>query len=452
MSKAVLEINDHAMGLYNHNGLIVSSPAYVLAHGKQPQFGQQAIEQSRIHPVSTNNEFWYRLGMTPLSRPLAHFRHYADIAHGHLMHLAQQGSFDGEVVVAVPASFNREQLAVLSGIIQHSPFKTLAIMDSALIAANHLPENQNLVYVDLQLHQLSFTRLLNEAGSVRRDAFAVVPGAGFIALSNTIVQVATDAFIAQSRFNPQHSAVWEQQLYNELPSWLQQFQSGQQEILVQINTGKNTVQARVSVSEVLESLQAVFQKISQHFAQFVSHTAMPVVLSERAARIPGLAFCLKASPLTVSGEQLAEICMRALPASSAAGNGVTYISSVAREPSSARTTSSAPATTDTDIDTGTDSGTARTPTHILYQAQAWPLPLTAHIDSAKKLILDSGSARREGELFRIESDGINVAINTAGTDMLLAGQKISGTKRLAVGDVISVKSLAAEIQCIQVRA
>jgi hypothetical protein len=254
MSKAVLEINDQAMGLYNHNGLIASSPAYVLVQGKQPQFGQQAIEQSRIHPVSTNNEFWYRLGMAPLSRPLAHFRHYADVAHGHLVHLAQEASFEGEVVIAVPASFNREQLAVLSGIIQHSPFRTLAIMDSALIAANQLPENQNLVYVDIQLHQLSFTRLRNEAGNVRRDAFAVVPGAGFLALSNTIVQVVTDAFIAQSRFNPQHSAIWEQQLYNELPDWLQQFNSGQQEILVRIDTEKNSMQARVTVSGVLEAL------------------------------------------------------------------------------------------------------------------------------------------------------------------------------------------------------
>jgi hypothetical protein len=443
MSKAVLEINDQAMGLYNHNGLIASSPAYVLVQGKQPQFGQQAIEQSRIHPVSTNNEFWYRLGMAPLSRPLAHFRHYADVAHGHLIHLAQEASFEGEVVIAVPASFNREQLAVLSGIIQHSPFRTLAIMDSALIAANQLPENQNLVYVDIQLHQLSFTRLRNEAGNVRRDAFAVVPGAGFLALSNTIVQVVTDAFIAQSRFNPQHSALWEQQLYNELPNWLLQFNAGQQEILVQIDTEKNTMQARVTVSDVLEALQTIFQKISQHFSQFVGHTAMPVLLSERAARIPGLAFCLKASPATLSGEQLAEVCLRALPAN-AAGNGVSYISSVARAPSPAAAAQSTSATAPVDI--------RLPPTHLLCQAQAWPFPLTAHIDTANQLVLSAGAALQENELFRIEKNGVNVVIKTDGAEVLLAGKKIVDTKTLTAGDVIKVSSIAAELQCIRVHA
>lgn len=447
MSKAVLEINDHAMGLYNSNGLIVSSPGFVLAHGKQPQFGQQAIEQSRLHPVSTNNEFWYRLGMTPLSRPLAHFRHYADIAHGHLMHLAQEGSFEGEVVIAVPASFNREQLAILSGVLQHSPFKAMAIMDSALIAANHLSENKTLVYVDLQLHQLSFTRLISEAGNVRRDAFAVVPGAGSIALSNTLVQVVTDAFIAQSRFNPQHSAAWEQQLYNELPTWLEKFKDGHQEILVEIKTEKNTVQARVGVSEMLEALQPAFQKISQHFAQFVAHAALPVVLSERAALIPGLAFCLKAMPLVMSCEQLAEICLRALPATPA-GNGVSYISSVAR----ARPAEFAAETalTDSSHPGARRSGENLRPTHVVYQAQAWPLPVSVRLNADKQLILSPGDVKQKSELFSIESNGMGAVLHTASADTLVDGKTIKGSKELAAGDVINIRSIAADIQLIRV--
>lgn len=445
MSKAVLEINDHAMGLYNSNGLIISSPGFVLAHGKKPQFGQQAIEQSRLHPVSTNNEFWYRLGMTPLSRPLAHFRHYADVAHGHLLHLAQEGSFEGDVIVAVPASFNREQLAVLSGVLQHSPFKAQAIMDSALIAANQLPDNKTLVYVDLQLHQLGFTRLVSEAGHVRRDAFAVVPGAGSIALSNTLVQVVTDAFIAQSRFNPQHSAAWEQQLYNELPNWLQQLQDGQQEILVQISTDKNTVQARVGVSEMLEALQPAFQKISQHFAQFVAHAAVPVVLSERAALIPGLAFCLKAMPLAMTGEQLAEICLRALPASAAA-KGVSYISSVTRQQAASSQQ------TDNINTPAAGSVKAVTPTHLLYQSQAWPLPLSASMDNTKQLLLTPGVAQQKGELFSIEVSAQSARLYTAGADTLLAGKTVNGSQSLLTGDVINIRNIVADLQLIRVHA
>lgn len=445
MSKAVLEINDHAIGLYDQNGLIVSSPGYVLAHGKQPQFGQQAAEQSRLHPVSTNNEFWYRLGMTPLSRPLAHFRHYADIAHGHLMHLAEKSGFEGDVVLAVPASFNREQLAVLSGILQHSPFKSLAIMDAALIVAHQLPENKALVYADLQLHQLSFTKLVSENGHVRRDAFAVVPGAGSIALSNTIVQVVTDAFIAQSRFNPQHSAEWEQQLYNELPVWLQKFQSGEQEILVEIKTDKNTVQARVGVSDVLEALQPAFQKISQHFAQFVGHAVVPVVLSQRAAVVPGLAFCLKALPMTLTDEQLADVCLRALPASSA-GNGVSYVSSVAR--------ALKPEQAAVDTRQAVSGHTHVQPTHLVYLSQAWPLPLSASISNSRLVVganpANTDFAKQKEQLFSIAVNGLGVVLHADSEDVLCGNKPVAGSKELTAGDVIHVKSMAADLQLIRV--
>ncbi|MBU2098682.1 MAG: hypothetical protein KKD00_07955 [Gammaproteobacteria bacterium] len=441
MSKAVLEINDHAMGLYNHNGLIVSSPGFVLAHGKQPLFGQQAVEQSRLHPVSTNNEFWYRLSMAPLSRPFAHFRHYADIAHGHLMHLAQESSFEGEVVVAVPASFDREQLAVLSGVMQHSPFKSLAIMDAAFIACQHLPENTSLVYVDLQLHQLSLTRLSSANGNVRRDAFAVVPGAGSIALSNAIVQVVTDAFIAQARFNPQHSAEWEQQLYNELPDWLNQFQAGEKEILVEIKTQKNSVQARVGVSEMLEALQPAFQKISQHFAQFVGHNSVPVILSERAAVIPGLAFCLKALPAPLAGEQLAEVCLRALPSLSA-GTGVSYISSVPHQVVSGHAA-------DTAVSDNPDSHVQIQPTHLVYQSHAWPLPLSASIQGGE-LIFSPGATNQTAGLFRIESNALGAVLHSGSADVVCDQKTKFADKILSAGDVIQINSIAADLQLIRV--
>lgn len=443
MSKAVLEINDHAMSLYNSDGLLFSSPGFVLANGKQLQFGQKAIEQSRIHPVNTNNEFWYRLGMAPLPRPLAHFRHYADVAHGHLLHLAEQSGFEGDVVIAVPASFNREQLAVLSGVVRHSPFNALAIMDAALVAANQLPENESLVYVDLQLHQLSFTRLASENGQVRRDAFAVVPGAGSIAISNTLVQVVNDAFIAQSRFNPQHSAQWEQQLYNELPLWLQQFDEGRQEILVKIDTDNAAVQARVGVSDVLEALQPTLRKIAQHFAQFAGQSPAPVMLSGRASLIPGMAFCLKALPLTINSGQVAEIGLRAVPAGSAA-SGVSYLSAIARRSAQARTESPA-------ADRAGLPVSRQVPTHLVYQSQAWPLPVSVRLDADRQVILTPGEHGLPAELFSIKPQGPSVVFCAGSQEVTVRGRAVADRAALAVGDVITVSSIATDLQLIRVR-
>jgi hypothetical protein len=265
------------------------------------------------------------------------------------------------------------------------------------------------------------------------------------------VQVVTDAFIAQSRFNPQHSALWEQHLYNELPNWLQQFQSGQQEILVEIKTGTDTVHARVGVSDVLDALQATFQKIAQHFVQFVAHATVPVVLSDRAALIPGLAFCLKGLPLAMSGEQLAEICLRALPASAAAGNGVSYISAITRATKPARTEQAPTQPLETKpAQAGLAMPKQLLPTHILYQSQAWPLPVSASINADRLLILRAGAAKQPGELFSIEADGVNAVLHAANSDTLLAGRASTDGTRIGAGDVISVSSISAELQCIRV--
>lgn len=442
MSLAVLELNDHELGLYDLSGLIVSSPGYVLAQGKQTVFGQEAAVQSRLHPVSTNNEFWHRLGMNPLPRPLAHFRHYADIAHGHLMHLAQQSGYDGEVVLSVPGSFSREQLAVLTGVMRHSPFKPVAMMDAALTSLLALPGLSRVIYADVQLHQLNLSRLVVRDGQVRRDAFTVVPGAGWTHLANAIVQAVNDAFIAQSRFNPQHRADWEQSLYNALPSWLQQFQAGQQEVLAQIQNDKNLSQARVHLSDVLEALAPTFHRITQQLEQFVhsdgGEGASEAVLSARAALIPGLQDCLQASTQSLSGEQLALLCLQSLPESvSKTGDAIPLLTSLSRqERKSASVAVAAPAS-------------APNPSHLLWQGQAWPLPVSVSVDERGQLQLSPGAAQTRAYL-SVVGDGQQVFVQAHQPGITLSGKALVGRQPVLAGDRIRVLSQDDDLYCIKV--
>ena len=454
MSRAVLELNDHQLGLYNHNGLMFSSPGYVLVNGKHIQFGQQAAEQSRLNPLGTNNEFWYRLGMTPLTRPVAHFRHYADVAHGHLMHLAQESGFEGEIVIAVPASFSREQLAVLTGVLKHSPFTPVAMMDAALVSASHqLASGAELLYVDVQLHQISLTRLHADGTSVRRDAVSVVPGAGWTGISNILVQTATDAFVAQSRFNPQHSAAWEQQLYNQIPQWLQHFQSGEQELIARIETDKNTVQARISLSDVLDALEPVFQKVAQHTARIISADTMPVLLSGRAAMIPGLQACLQAVNHRVSPEQLAQLCLRvAANAATSQGSSVPFLNALLLDTLRGDRQQSAAAGSNAPVAPQPVS----TPTHLLHDGVAWPLPVTVYQQAGAGLVLADPASPPEvtaglQRLFSIAIQGTEALLLTDSTSTTLNEQSAGSGIRLTTGDRIGAADSLNKLQCIRVR-
>jgi hypothetical protein len=371
MTGAVLELNDHTVNLYQDGDLVSSSPGFVLSLGGQTQFGQSAAEQSRLHPVNTHNEFWHRLSMTPLTRPLAHYRHNADIAHAHLMHIAQSSDFEGDVVIAVPGSFSREQLAILGGVIGQSPFRAAAMMDAGVFyALSHMNAAQQVVFADLQLHQFSLTLLRQEHGQVRRESVAVVQGAGWSNVANALVQVINDAFIQQSRFNPQHSAFWEQHLYNELPDYLQQIRAGQSDFLVSITTDKATHQARVSVAELIDSLQPVFRRITQQLQALLGDRDAPMLMSERAAIIPGLEATLQLHQPPLSGEQMAQACVRANGALSKTGHDVPFVSAWRVDTATA---SDAPAVTP-----------AREPaTHVLLDHVAYPLD-TADSDTVIK--------------------------------------------------------------------
>jgi hypothetical protein len=441
MSLAVLDLNDHELGLYDNSGLIIASPGYVLAQGKHTVFGQNAAQQSRLHPVSINNEFWYRLGMAPLSRPLANFRHYADIAYGHLLHLAEQSDYKGDVVLSVPASFSREQLAILSGVIRHSPFKPVAMVDAALASLLALPGLDQLVYVDLQLHQLSLTRLTIKDEQVRRDAFITVSGAGWIHLANTIVQVVTDAFVTQSRFNPQHRADWEQSLYNQLPDWLQQFKLGQSEIVAQIQTENSLVQARVSLNDVLEALGTAFHKISQQLEQLMQNqdAACDITLSARAAMIPGLQSCLQASVHSVPGEQLAMLCLQALPQSlSSSAEAIPMLTALTLKVS-------APV----GIGATLQQPLKRQPTHLLWQAQAWPLPVAVKVDTDGQCEILESSDDADVVFSIREKDG-QAQLLTRQPDIRVAGKLVNGSHPVYAGDNIRLGSPAVELHCIRV--
>jgi len=430
MTSAVLELNDHTINLYQDAELVSSSPGFVLSLGGQTQFGQSAAEQGRLHPINTHNEFWHRLSMAPLTRPLAHYRHNADIAHAHLVHIAESNDFKGDVVIAVPGSFSRDQLAILGGVIGKSPFRAAAMMDAGLFyAMNQMAEHSRVVFADMQLHQFCLTLLSKDQHQVRRESVAVVQGAGWSNLANSLVQVINDAFIEQSRFNPQHSAFWEQHLYNELPDYLRQIGAGQADLVVSITTDKATHQARVSVAELVASLQPAFRRITQQLQLLLGDTQAPVLISERAAPIPGLAVSLQVRLSPLAGEQMAQACSLATGSLTTSGSDVPYISAW-RLPAA-----------------GVSSAANTAPpraiaTHILLDHSAYSLELPCYVralnDAAGAPDIAYTPSSSDDDLCVLAPASGDIVIKSASGSVLLNAQAAVPGQKLFAGDTLSL--------------
>lgn len=464
MSRVVLELNDQALRLYNDDGLQLSSPGYALVIGSNVQFGQQAAEQSRLHPVSTNNEFWHRLSMEPLPRPLAHYRHYADIAYAHLMDVAEQSGYRGPVILAVPGSYNRQQLAVLSGVLQHSPFRAEALVDAGLLAVlSQLPGAEKLIYVDLQLHQLTLASLHREQGQWRRDTVQSVQSAGWHNLANAMVQVINDAFVAQCRFNPQHNASWEQHLYNELPRVLAQIKAGEHSVAVTMETGQTSHEARVSRDDLSAELEPVFRKMAQQLQALAPASAELVLVSERAALIPGLLEWLGGGNIAVSrtpisSEQMAAVGLQ-LDIGTAAGAGakagarqVPYVTQLAErkasrrsapqlspellsEPSSEAAPPSSPSSPP-QSSPQTSTATVGVPTHILLAHQAHKLQgrMSLTITPAGPSLQSEGGLN---SVCQIHRDAAGVIIHPApGATLGINGKPLIEATKVRTGDTL----------------
>ena len=308
MTLHVLSLNDQALSIGNEHGILARSQGCVVECEGTILFGSEAAARSRLYPVTFSNRFWHELDMEPLIRSIGHFRHHADIAHAHLVHLAQRAEIDlsepVDTMVLVPGTFGAGQLATLLGIMQHSPFRPVALVDAGALAGATALETQQGLHLDMQLHEMVVTALRHDDTAVRQEKATAVPGLGWHQLESALAALTTDAFVRQARFNPRHDAQWEQRLHDLLPQWLRQTPGDDDNLLMVLEGEGQRHQARLTRSAVEQRLRTLYRSLAQSVP---SDTEAALVLAERCATLPGLRDLLGTGshdPDTVRDEQL----------------------------------------------------------------------------------------------------------------------------------------------------
>ncbi len=196
MSHKVIELNDNALTVGDDSGILLVSPGFALAADKGLQLGDVAREQARIHPTNSFNKYWHELSLDPITH-VPGIRHSADIAFAHLQQLAKEAALEEDVIFAVPGNFTRAQLAILLGLVSHSPFNVVGMVDSAVAAAARASHNGTIIYGEMQLHQFVLTKVVVSGDKVSRESVIQVPGVGSQNFMDLMMQLATDLFIQQ---------------------------------------------------------------------------------------------------------------------------------------------------------------------------------------------------------------------------------------------------------------
>lgn len=440
MTLRVIELNDRALTLGDESGIALRSPGFALEEKGTLLLGDEAERQARLKPTNTHNKYWQQLSLDPLAGD-SRFRHAADIAHAHLNHLVEESEEKAEVIFAVPASFSREQLSVLLGIAQHSRLTPIGLVDSALVACVEAAMASTVIHADIQLHQVLLTRLRRTGSRLETDAVVQVPGVGSQNLMDLMMQIATEQFIQQSRFNPQHNAESEQQLYNALPGWLNQ-ETDDANLKLELSSGGNNYSAKMPRAELIRSLSLPYEKIARQIVALAGNAETQLLYSPALAGLPGLLDAMPPSPgrEVVEGASVLRNALEARKLISGAAGGLRLVTALplAR---SGRPSRPAPAVPQ--------------PTHLLHGHRALPLrDLTISNGSALNgepaagLVLNIDGLPDRLAAFSQESDGVYV--DSGSLEIYLNEQKQSGRLKLQLGDSIQFTAGGEALALIQV--
>ena len=442
MSLKVIEFNDRGICVSDETGILLHSPGFALADGAELLFGEPAEQQARLRPTESYNRYWQELSLDPISHGNS-FRHYADFAYAHLLHLADVCALQGEVIFAVPGSFTHQQLAILLGLAKQTPFTVIGVVDSSAAAAATQAKSAQVIYLDLQLHQAVVSRLELEAGVLQTEATVQVPGVGSQSFMNLMMQIATNLFIQQCRFNPQHNAESEQQLYNTFPHWLGASDDGN--LILELATGETNHTAKMPHEALVSSLRPQYAKISDQVLAMQSNQDCQLMISPAIAALPGFAVSLPSSvrPVIPEREALTDKVLQFVNLIAGTGESIQLVNSlpVSEAPSSPRSQA---------LDQGA-------PSHILFRHHALPvedLPIENRLnpdresDSAPALVLSiQGMPAQLGHISLRDGE---VRLKTEAAGMKINGSPAAAENRLRLGDEIQFEGCDDRASLIRV--
>ena len=422
MSIAVLELNDAEVKVFQAGEVVASSPGIAILKQDRIELGQAALEATHINPRNTFSRFWSNLNQDGFKHRSKLARHNADLAYAHLLSLHEMARGVEQVVLAVPGSFGTEQLALLLGLMEASPFTPAGLVDSAVAATAATVAAGSYEHLDIHLHHTVITSL-DVSDTAQRTAVKVINDVGLLEIQDKCVNHVADLFIQQSRFDPLHHAVTEQALCSRMRHCLHELAEAS-DTLVDIEFEHARYQARVNRERLVERLQPLYSKISA--ALDADRVAL---VRPRLAGLPAFT-----DHLGTAARHVEVLDERAVYAGC-----MSYVREGNDEEGEVYFVTQLKAAAQPTISFASAARLAQepgpTPTHILAGAEAYalgPSPIYLPVQGAP---LQSGA---EDVLCSVSLNGATATLSPASNGAVYVnGQAASGSAALRAGDIIS---------------
>jgi hypothetical protein len=438
MSLAIIELNDSEVRVATDTDIIVRSPGCAIVDKDTLVLGEPAVQQSRLKPRAAFDRFWDNLNQDPLKYSTVQVRHHADLAYAHLLAIHEMAGKPDEIIFAVPAKYNNDQLALLLGLAAAAPFNAAGLVDTAIAAAAATVGKGEFMHADIHLHNTVLTHII-VSDRVTRQSVQVIEGAGLAAIMDTCAYAIADLFIKQSRFDPQQLPETEQALYNQIPACLETLMT-RQEVQLEITYQQIQHQVKINPAILEDALQNQYRRITDAIP-----AATDCLISDRLDLLPGFrdrilcAGILNANSV-FRGCQANLSHIRAIDETPAL-NFITDLPAAAKP--------LIHATVNTARCSSTTADQVQHVTHVLYENHAWPL--------GKHQIYLSAS----GGAPSVKANGAECSLRTLNgrmmltpehsADVFLNGRQAARAQQIEPGDKLTFAGSGTEYTFIWVK-
>lgn len=295
MDLLAVELNDTGIraarssgqDLLKVDGQYRSSPGFAWIQKKSVVTGMAAAQQACLHSPAINTRFW-DLDTEPAAPKMPGSPNRAEVAFEHLRQVIETVRRPGdELVMAVPPSYEQEQLGILVGIAKELPVPLKGLVASPIACDPGSDLSGTVLVVDLLLHRCVLS-LVEIGDDVELGSTRVCTDIGLRLLQHQWIKAVSGEFVRNTRFDPLHNAVTEQRLQNSLAHTI--------EILTQRDSCSVELEAgslshRVTVTEQLLAHAGhalIFKLAAEVQAVMATHRFSSILLTDEAARVPGL--------------------------------------------------------------------------------------------------------------------------------------------------------------------
>jgi len=288
MKRLAIEINDAGLVVANEDAVIWSEPGFAVVDRDRIITGTEAFALARLKPRDTSSLHWANLSIEPGSATVRGNRSTAELAYAQLENLWQAvGTGIDQVVILVPSTMDGEALGVLLGLAEECGIPAGAIVDVACAASVRPWPEQQLVYVDADLHGV-FVTPLEQTNEVTALPPTILESMGLAGLMDAFARRIAELFVLSTRFDPFHHAKTEQQLYDGLADALGAIDRNGKAQFVIVD-GDERFEIEIDRGELLGAVQGFYRAVRQLIAQSrKAQSGLVVGLSDRLVRLPGL--------------------------------------------------------------------------------------------------------------------------------------------------------------------